>query len=141
MKNLSILFVLIILTCCINNAQKRGYSFEFSDYKLIKEGISSKQTVLNFMGSPTLISYIDDQQVWIYFAEDVEKLLFFKPQIRSRQVMTLSFDKTDIVKQVNSYSLKDEQQISFSGDYTKVKSRKEGFWSQLFGNIGQVYAN
>jgi len=140
MKKLLPLIVIYSLTSCVNPVEKRGYSFDLSDYKLVKKGISSKESVLGFMGSPTLVSNIDSEELWVYFSEDVRKVMFFKPKILYRKIMAISFDKTNIVKEVSNYGLKDQKEVSFVSDYTKVKSHKKSFWSRIFKNVGQVNA-
>ncbi|MDA0902357.1 MAG: outer membrane protein assembly factor BamE [Proteobacteria bacterium] len=140
MKKLIPLIALYSLTSCVNPVEKRGYSFDLSDYKLVKEGISSKETVLGFMGSPTLVSNLDSEELWVYFSEDVRKVMFFKPKILDRKIMTVSFDKTNIVKEVSNYGLKDQKEVNFVADYTEVKSHKKSFWSRIFKNVGQVNA-
>ena len=107
----------------------------------IKKQISDKDTVEKVMGSPTFVSYIDDEPVWVYFSEEERRLLFFKPKILERKIMTLKFDKQSLVKDIKFYDLDDEQSVNFAHNYTKVESNKKGFFSELFGNIGQVRAN
>lgn len=142
MKKPIAILSLILLASCLTQNEKRGYSFELSDYQLAKEGISSQDLVIKMMGSPTFIAEDrDGNELWIYFSEDVRKLLFLKPKILNRQVMAISFDNTGIVSKINNYSLKDENNVKFITSYTEVKSSKKGFWSQIFGNIGQVRAN
>ena len=42
----------------------------------------------------------------------------------------------------DNYDLKNQNNISFSNDYTKVDhNQKEGIFSELFNNIGQVKPN
>ena len=137
----TILLLLIFLASCINDIEKKGYSFELSDYKLVKDGISNKQSVINFMGSPTFISNFEGEELWVYFSEDIRRILFFKPKILDRKIMVISFDKTDIVDRISNYSLNDEENIRFTADYTEVKSHQKGFWLRIFKNIGQVRAN
>ena len=140
MRNLIILLYLVVLTSC-SQIEKRGYAFDLSDYQLVKEGVTTQEMLIQNMGSPTLISEIDNKEMWIYFSEDVRKLLFFKPKILNRKVMIVGFEKNEIISDINNYDLSNENYIKFANDYTTVKSNKKGFWSQLFGNIGQVRAN
>jgi len=139
-KTLIAIFFVFFATSC-NHIQKRGYSFELSDYELVKDGISNKETVLELMGSPTFLSAIGDKELWVYFSEDVRKFLFFKPKTLRRKIMTVSFDDTGIIDDISDYDLNDDNAMHFVSDYTEVKSHKQGFWSRIFGNIGSVAAN
>jgi outer membrane protein assembly factor BamE (lipoprotein component of BamABCDE complex) len=137
---LSVIINLLTLTSC-NQIEKRGYSFELSDYQLLKEKINNKNDALNFMGYPSFISESDRKELWVYYSEDVKKLLFFKPEILDRKIITIAFDNKNVVEKIKSYDLKDQKPISFDKKYTHVDSTKKSWWSQIFGNIGQVKAN
>ncbi|MFT6219658.1 MAG: outer membrane protein assembly factor BamE (lipoprotein component of BamABCDE complex) [Myxococcota bacterium] len=139
MKKLSILFFLIFISC--NPIEKRGYAFELSDYEKLTEEISDKNDVLNFMGYPIFVSEVKDNEIWVYYSEDVKKVLFFRPEILDRQVMAITFDSQNVISKISNYDLDDQSDISFSQKYTEVKSQKKSWWSQIFGNIGQVKAN
>ncbi len=137
---LSVIISLFTLTSC-NQIEKRGYSFELSDYQLLKEKINNKNDALNFMGYPSFISESDHKELWVYYSEDVKKLLFFKPEILDRKIITIAFDNKNVVEKIKSYDLQDQKPISFDKNYTQVYSTKKSWWSQIFGNIGQVKAN
>lgn len=141
LKKLVIISIFLLLTCCINQIETRGYSFELSDYKLVKEGISSKDLVLKDMGYPTFTIDNDNGELWVFFSENVDTVLFFKPTILKRQIMVLTFNNHDIVDKIYNYDLTNENKVSFVGDYTHVEGKEEGFFSGLFGNIGQIRPN
>lgn len=91
------------------------------------------------MGTPTLISDLDSDEAWIYFAEDVDNFLFFKPTIESREVLIVRFDKGDTIRQLKKLSLADEdKKLDFASNYTAVDSHKTGFFKSIFSNVGQV---
>ncbi len=136
---LSLAISLISLTSC-SQIEKRGYSFELSDYQLLKEKINNKNDALNFMGYPSFVSEADQKELWIYYSEDVKKLLFFKPEILDRKIITISFDNNNVVEKIKSYDLADQNSVKFNQNYTEVTSQKKSWWSQIFGNIGQVKA-
>jgi outer membrane protein assembly factor BamE (lipoprotein component of BamABCDE complex) len=140
MKTIIILLGIILLTSC-SQIEKRGYSFELSDYQNLKAGINNKNNTLDAMGYPSLTDNSADGELWIYYSENIEKLLFFKPETLDRKIITVSFNNDQTIKQINSYDLADQNQIDFNPDYTKVDSAKVSWWKQIFGNIGQVRAN
>lgn len=140
MKHLIILVTIVTLTSC-NQIEKRGYAFELSDYEKLKEGVNNKNDVLNFMGYPSFTSEAGNGQTWVYYSEDVKKLLFFTPQTTSRQIMAISFNDQDAIKKIDNYNLSNQKKVDFSKKFTEVQSQKRSWWSQIFGNIGQVKAN
>ncbi len=93
------------------------------------------------MGYPSLTGGSGNDELWIYYSEDVKKFLFFKPEILNRQIIAISFNNEEVIKKISSYDLKDQNQIKLNPNYTKVESAKTPWWKQIFGNIGQVRAN
>lgn len=139
-KLICAIFLIINLTSCIKNPYRTGYLFDLSDHQLVQEGITSKERVLKIMGSPTIISNLDEE-TWIYYSEDSVKVLFFIPDIKERTILTFKFDKSEIVKDLERFNLSDEnQQMKFTSQYTEVSSNKIGFFKSIFSNVGQVKA-
>jgi outer membrane protein assembly factor BamE (lipoprotein component of BamABCDE complex) len=140
MKNILILLSTILFISC-SQIDKRGYSFELSDYEILKETFNNQNDVLSAMGYPILTEYSNKKETWIYYSEDVKKLFFLKPKVLNRQIITISFDNNQKIKEIRNYSLKDQNQIKLNSNYTKVNSPQSEWWKQIFGNIGQVRAN
>ncbi len=134
------LILLIVITSC-SRIEKRGYMFESSDHELIQEGITSKELLLRAMGSPTLISDFDNDEHWIYYAEDVEHTLFFRPNVVARNIMMVNFDRDHTVKSITRLDLSDDNKnLGFSPHYTKIEEKKTGIFKDIFSNVGQVKA-
>ncbi len=131
---------MIFLTSCMQNQQKHGYVFDLSDYQMLQQGVTTKENVLKFMGSPTIISNLMDES-WIYYSEDVENFLFFIPDTKERMIISLKFDNRGILNSLEKFDLSDESKnLSFSSKYTEVESNKIGFFKSIFSNVGQVRA-
>ncbi len=141
-KKLSlIIFLLIALSSCVSRLEKRGYVFDLSGYELLQEGVTNKEKVLKIMGSPTLISDLDNDEAWIYYAEDVENFLFFKPDIKDRNILVLRFNESETIKELKKISFaNEEKRLSFVSSYTNVESHKVGFFKLIFSNVGQIKA-
>ncbi len=138
-KNFFYIFLLIALNACVSKLDKRGYMFDMSNHNLLQEGITSKERVLKIMGSPTLISDLDSDEAWIYYAENLKRLLFFKPDIISRDVLVIKFNEIGTIRELNRFDLSDEdKQLQFAENFTNVESRKIGFLKSLFSNVGQI---
>lgn len=138
-KNFIYLLLLIALASCISRTNKHGYMFDLSDHDQLKEEFTTKDIVLRIMGSPTLVADISNEETWIYFAEDVKSLLFFKPSIVSRTVISIKFDN-NIIKELRYLDLSNQSDLKFATNYTEVKSNKTSFFKSIFSNIGQVKA-
>jgi len=144
MRHLTLIFILAInltaITSC-SQIEKKGYSFELSDYQLLQEKINNKNDVINFMGYPSFVSESDQKELWVYYSEDIKKILFFKPEILDRTIVTISFDNKNLISKIKNYGLKDQTPIIFNQNYTAVTSSTKSWWLQIFGNIGQFKLN
>ena len=61
-----------------------------------------------------------------------------RPEIVSRNVVAISFDKeSEVVKSVNSYTLKDGKVIAFNGRETPTRGRELTILEQILGNVGR----
>ena len=137
-----IILILLMTTSCISRIDKTGYSFDLSQYQSIKEEISTKDEVFKIMGSPSFISFVGDKPVWVYFSQDKKKLLFFKPKIINRKILTIDFDdQQKIVNKVNLYDLDDQRNIKYVADYTNVEHQDQNIFLRLFENIGRISPN
>ncbi len=138
-QNKYFLLILLIFTLnsCVSRVDKRGYMIELADYHLLEEGVTTKDKAIQIMGSPTIMSDLDGE-VWIYFAEDVKSLLFFKPSVIDRKIITLQFSDGETLQKLQTLTLSDESKINFSYKHTEVKSNEIGIFKSLFSNIGQV---
>ncbi len=136
MKNKIILLtILLLLTSCLSRIENKGYSFDLTEYK-VKNGLSSKGEILKNMGSPTFISYIDDEIFWIYFEEKIKKILFFKPKILNRHILLIKFDNNNIVSRLNQYSLDSQKNIIFNKSRTILDSNNKSSLLEMFYNLG-----
>jgi outer membrane protein assembly factor BamE (lipoprotein component of BamABCDE complex) len=141
MKNLLNLLILLFLSSCLTRIEKEGYNFDSSDYQIIKEDITSQNEVKTILGSPSLISFIANEPVWIYFSQKKEKLLFFKPKITDRKILTIQFDKRQkFVKNINLYDLTDQNNLNYISDKTEIENINQNIFSEIFSNIGKISA-
>lgn len=132
-------FLISALSSCITRIEKNGYMFDLAEVDLIKEDVTSKERVLNILGSPSLTSDLDGNEIWIYYSQEVKKILFFKPKIIDRTIVAIEFDnKEQLVRNIKKLDLNDESKLSFSSKHTAVESQKTGFFKGIFSNIGQV---
>ena len=133
--------LLLLASSCLSRLEKRGYMFNLSDHEILLEGVTSKEKVVKLMGSPTLISDLDIEEAWIYYSEDVNSVLFFKPKITSRTILVIKFDQLNVIKDLKKLDfLVEEKKLEFNSNYTKVESYEAGLFKAIFSNVGQIKA-
>ena len=71
--------ILITLTSCVARYEKHGYMFDAYQTNLLQKNVSSKRTVLDYLGSPTIYFKLNNKEHFLYFSEEIKYFLFFKP--------------------------------------------------------------
>ena len=133
--------LMLLTTACISNIDKHGYMFDLVDADYVEEGVTTKERLLRTFGSPTYISHLGQDEIWLYFYEKTDRVLFFKPKILDRKILLVNFKSSDTALEVQEFDLASEDKdFRFNQKYTKVESQEEGFLEALFGNVGQVSA-
>ncbi len=135
---LFLILAFFLTSSCLSHYQDHGYIFESIEKDQLKADLSSKNEVYAVMGSPTIKFEGENGENWVYYSENVRKLLFFKPKIMKREVFVVKFKDNDIIEEFATYSLNDQREIDFDEDFTQASDKKPGFFDSIFGNIGQV---
>lgn len=103
----------------------------------VKVGTDTKSTVRATLGSPSVTSTFDPN-VWYYVTQIKERVAFRRPQITSRTIVALTFDRdTEAVRTVEQFSLKDGKVIAINGRETPTRGRELTILEQLLGNVGR----
>ena len=139
MKFFTLALLFFIVSACAFKVDKSGYMFENTDINIIKKGVTSKNTLLNTFGSPTIISFYNDKEVWIYFSENIKHILFFKPKVVEREALVIKFDNEERVSSIKKIDLEDEdREFFFNQNKTFVESHKSNFFKSIYENIGSI---
>lgn len=125
---------------CSPDIRKSGYYPLEQELDLIKVGQSTRAQVLGAIGSPSIGSGAADSELY-YVGQRARHIGPFKPQLVDRQVVVVSFDSADRVKNVQVLGLEDGQVVVLSQRVTETISGDFGFFQQLLGNIGNVDAS
>ena len=114
-----------------------GYQIVESDPKDVKVGADTKSSVMERLGSPSVVAAFD-ADTWYYMTQVNDQVAFLRPTVTRRNVTAISFDKsTQQVATVDVYTLKDGRIISYNGRYTPTRGREMTILEQLLGNVGR----
>jgi outer membrane protein assembly factor BamE (lipoprotein component of BamABCDE complex) len=139
MKFFTFLLLFFTIFACSFRVEKSGYMFDNNDIDFIKKGVTSKTTLLKSLGTPTIVSQIDDKELWIYYSENSKHILFFKPTIIDRDILLLKFDEENRVDDIKKLDLKDEdRQYFFNQNKTFVQGHKNNLFKSIYENIGSI---
>ncbi len=127
----------LALGACTPVASYQGFQAVEQNPKDAKVGLDTKSTILDRLGSPSTVAAFDPN-TWYYITQVTDRLTYHHPQVRSRTVVSIVFDKTsEQVTAVNSYTLKDGRVIAYNGRETPTRGRELSVLEQLLGNVGR----
>lgn len=125
------------LSGCAPIQSYSGFQTIESDPKDVKVGTDTKSTVRGRLGSPSATSTFDNN-TWFYMNQLKSRVAFKRPEIVARNVVAISFDKdSEVVKSVDSFTLKDGKVIAFNGRETPTRGRELTILEQILGNVGR----
>lgn len=129
----------IMLSGCSQVRGHQGYIADEVMLSAVAAGVDNRESVTASLGRPSFTGQFDDK-TWYYFSRETKQYGFNNPRARNQQVLRIEFDDAGNVKKVDRTGLELVANISPDGDKTPTLGRKNGFFEELFGNIGTVGA-
>ncbi|NIZ02225.1 outer membrane protein assembly factor BamE [Thalassospira lucentensis] len=136
LAGLAVLYV----SACSPRVATRGNAPEPEMLEQIKVGESTKGDVTDILGSPSTVAAFDEN-VWLYISSRKETVAFFAPETVERQIVLVSFDKSNRVDILSQYDLEDGKPVIPSDRVTPTEGREMTILQQLFGNLGRFSEN
>jgi outer membrane protein assembly factor BamE (lipoprotein component of BamABCDE complex) len=127
---------LIFFSSCVTKVENSGYSLDNIDLSELKEGSSTKDNVLDILGTPSAKSSFGNEN-WLYLSSKQEAVAFMAPEEKERKAIVISFNNHDIVEKISSYGLEDGHDVVFTKDYISTEGDNLGVVKQFIGNIGR----
>ena len=121
---------------CATRVDTRGNLPDADDVLSIQPGVQNKQQVAELLGTPSTIGTFDDK-TWYYISKRTETVAFFKPKVVDQQVIIVTFDDLDTVKDVKLYGLEDALAVPPVERETPTYGQQLTIIQQLLGNIGR----
>ena len=132
--------IIMPLGACSPTISARGNLPTADQLSQIQPGVSDKASVTRVLGSPSSIASFDDT-TWYYISQKSEELAFFKPEASDAAVVSVTFDKDGIVKDVEKRSSKSPRDIEPVARTTPAPGKELSFIEQLIGNFGKFNTN
>ncbi len=102
----------------------------------IKVGADTRASVTSKLGSPSTVSAFD-KNTWYYITQTSDKMAYLYPQLKSRKVVSISFDKDQKVTEVKALTLKDGYELAYERRETPTRGRELSWIEQVLGTIGR----
>jgi outer membrane protein assembly factor BamE (lipoprotein component of BamABCDE complex) len=123
----------LLLAACTPVVSQRGYLPDPAGEASIKVGVDTKTTVQKRLGDPsTQSAFSGSSSSWYYISSVEKQIAFFKPEVESRKILAVHFDKDGKVTGLRHYGLKEGHIVSFETRETPSLGKEMTFLQQLF---------
>lgn len=133
---------LLVLAACEPVVDSRGYNPDKMDLKKITVNKTTKDDVLQLLGSPTntaeIIGNCGNGEAWYYVSKKTETTAFFKPEISEQKVIRLVFNKKDVVTKVDDLSKNQGIDLEPDSDQTETTGYEESLGRSVLGTFGRM---
>ena len=126
----------VALVACAPRLDTRGNFPDPEQLTKIKPGQHTRIQVAEIIGSPSNISTFD-LETWYYVSQRTETTAFFEPDVKTRQVVILRFDKGGTLTDVRTIGLEDGRNLLPVERETPTSGNEITFIEQLLGNLGK----
>lgn len=124
------------LAACDPRVDQRGHVATPGTVEKLQPGQQTRNDVLTLLGSPSTTATFDDE-TWYYISQRVETTAFLAPDTKEQTVMALKFDKAGVLKDMNTYTLKDGRAVEMVDRKTPTAGKELTIIEQVFGNVGR----
>ncbi len=130
------LVMCVALVACAPRLDSRGNLPDPDQLTKIKPGQHTRMQVTEILGSPSNISTFD-LETWYYVSQRTETTAFFEPDVMTRQVVILRFDKGGTLTDVRTIGLEEGRNVLPVERVTPTSGNEITFIEQILGNLGK----
>ncbi|MEL7253118.1 MAG: outer membrane protein assembly factor BamE [Pseudomonadota bacterium] len=135
-KSLGLLSLLVVMGCA-TQYRNHGYVPSEETLKQLTVGVDTRATVDEVVGAPSTSGVLTDGDYY-YVRSRVAARGAFRPQVVDRQVLAISFNANDTIRNIERFGLEDGQVVPLTRRVTDSSVVGNGFLRQVFGNIGAL---
>ena len=102
----------------------------------VKVGKSTRDDVQALLGTPSNVNPFGDE-TWHYISTLTEHVAFFEPEAKERKVITVVFDRSGVVRALDTKGLQDGKDVAPVDRETPTAGKELNILQQLMGNVGR----
>ncbi len=129
----------MLCVACSPTLATRGNLLDPEKLAEVKPGTTTREDVVNKLGSPTNRSAFDDK-TWYYIGRRTRQYSFLDPKVTDQEVVTIHFDDNGVVKSMEKAGKDQIADISAAPGKTPSYGHETTWLQDLFGNIGRAGA-
>ena len=114
-----------------NHGQVYGKNFDLNELQI---GKTTKNEIVELLGSPSTTSNFDNDQSWIYISSEFKKFVFLDGSNTDQKILILSFNQNTL-KNKEILSKNDINSIRYEETITDSRGKKVNWIRQFFTNL------
>lgn len=126
-----------VLVACSPTYQNHGYIPPEEDLNQLVVGVDTRGTVDDVIGAPTASGMMGDGDYY-YVRSRMKQFGPKRPEEIERQVVAISFDRNDVVANIETFDLQDGMVVPLTRRVTDNSVTGKGFLRQMLGNLGNL---
>lgn len=121
---------------CTPSVDLRGNLPTPENLAQIKPGKTTRDEVQQLLGTPSSTATFGGES-WQYISARTETTAFFKPELKDRKAVSITFDRSGVVKEVVERGMEDGVAVKAVERETPTAGKELSILEQLVGNIGK----
>lgn len=135
-NTLVIILAVFLVSACSKDTENWGYVSKFSKIEEVVPNQSTREDVIEKLGSPTSKS-VYGKEKWFYIGSEVTKESFFKPEVLNHEVYTVVFTPAGVVESITKRGKDSMDNIEVSKEETTTEGNDITVTQQFLGNLGK----
>ena len=135
---LKIIFAILFFqlnSCGLKVVENHGQIYEKNtNFKDLQVGKTTKNEIVELLGSPSTTSNFDDEQSWIYISSQFKKFIFLDGSNTDQKILILSFNQNTL-KNKKLLSKNDINNIEYEETLTDSRGKKVNWIKDFFSNL------
>jgi len=122
-------------SCGLKVVENHGQIYEKNiNFKELQVGKTTKNEIVQLLGSPSTTSNFDDEQSWIYISSEFKKFVFLDGSNTDQKILILSFNQNTL-KNKELLSKNDINNIEYEETLTDSRGKKVNWIKDFFSNL------
>ena len=135
---LKIIFAILFFqlnSCGLKVIENHGQIYEKNiNFKELQVGKTTKNEIVELLGSPSTTSNFDNEQSWIYISSEFKKFIFLDGSNTDQKILILSFNQNTL-KNKELLSKNDINNIEYEETLTDSRGKKVNWIKEFFTNL------
>lgn len=137
---LALVLVMATLAACGGQYRNHGYMPLAEDVDALIVGVDTRDSIIEVMGVPTTGGVLTEEAMY-YVRSRVHHKGYVKPNEIQRDVLVFSFDKNQILRNVERFGIEKGKLIRLEHRVTEAPGGDRSVLQQIIGSIGGFNPN